>query len=535
MPGETRIFISHTFEDNNACVPLTAALDAWEIPYHFDTSTPAAAPMLSPEVQQALTASNVFIRVCTRNTTQSIPMSLESGAYRGLQAQRGGRQRTLINLILDPGYQREPFDNATLFIDATTKSRFDWLSELARALGITTLGRRLSRRSAIALGGAGAVAVASATSAGVVLARNRPSTAQGQSRASRIATLSGQTKWTLTISQNTFSTPELAASGTALYVFSDAGLEALSPADGKTLWSQVQITSSAAVVPAVVNGVIYVVDSSANLVAASAHDGHVLWKQPAGSFKAYSSPAAASDGVYLVQDDGRLYAYKPSDGSPLWKAAIGISPNSLFSNLRPPPSAAAGVVYIGSDDHNLYALNASDGSVKWKFLTRGRIYSTPAVANGRVYFGSEDGYVYAVNASDHTQAWSYQTDFDVASSPVVVNGVVYIGSRDHYLYALDAQHGFAYWRALAGDVDPNGGTTTSTTSSTSDRVDCLPAVGYDTVYVTAGAFVYAFNIVDGKRLWRFKTNRQSTMSSPVLAGNLVFAGVDDKTLNAINI
>jgi outer membrane protein assembly factor BamB len=463
-------------------------------------------------------------------------MSLESGAYRGLQAQRG-KQRTLINLILDPGYQREPFDNATLFIDATTKSRFDWLSELARALGITTVGRRLSRRSAIALGGAGAVAVASATSAGVVLARNRPGTAQGQSRASRIATLSGQTKWTLTISQNTYSTPELAVAGSALYVFSDAGLEALSPADGKTLWSQIQFKSFdsvPAVVPAVVNGVIYVVDSSTHLVAASAHDGHVLWKTPAGGFEAFSSPVAASDGVYLLQDDGQLYAYKPSDGSPLWKAAIGIlPPPGLLSNLRPPPSAAAGVVYVGSDDHNLYALNASDGSVKWKFLTRGRIYSTPVVANGRVYFGSEDGYVYAVNVSDHTQAWSYQTDFDVVGSPAVVNGVVYIGSRDHYLYALDAQHGFAYWRALAGDVDPNGGATA--TSSTSDRVDCLPTVGYDTVYVTAGAFVYAFNIVDGKRLWRFKTNKQSTISSPVLAGNLVFVGVDDKTLNAINI
>jgi outer membrane protein assembly factor BamB len=531
MAGETRVFISHTFEDNNACIPLTAALDAWEIPYHFDGSPPGAAAMLSPAVQQALTASTVFIRVCTRHTAASIPMSLESGAFRGLQAQRGGAPRTLINLILDSDYQREPFDNATLFIDATTKSRFDWLSELARALGITTVGRRLSRRSAIALGGAGAVAVASATSAGVVLARNRPSTAAPQSAAVRSSTASGQTKWTRSLAQDTFHPPMIAVAGATLYALSDAGLIALAPADGKTLWSQVQLASSAAVVPAVVNGAIYVVDSSTNLVAASAHDGHVLWTKPAGS-QAFSSPAATSAGVYVLQDDGLLYAYKPSDGSLLWKTAIGNHPPTLISNLRTPPCVASGVVYVGSDDHQLYALNASDGSVKWKFLTRGRVYSTPAVANGRVYFGSEDGYVYAVNVSDHTQAWSYQTDFDVVGSPTVANGIVYIGSRDEYLYALDAQHGFAYWRTFAGDIDASGFNTKG------DQVNCLPAVGYDTVYVTAGtlgAFIYAFSIVDGKRLWRFKTNAQETISSPVLVGSLVFVGADDKNLYAINI
>ncbi len=33
MPGNGKVFVSHEYKDNSLCIPLIAALDAWEIDY----------------------------------------------------------------------------------------------------------------------------------------------------------------------------------------------------------------------------------------------------------------------------------------------------------------------------------------------------------------------------------------------------------------------------------------------------------------------------------------------------------------------
>src|SRR5262249_30128036 len=148
---------------------------------------------MSSLTQRALIECQVFLRICTPNAQRSARMSQETTAFRTLQAQesRSGRgRRALINIILDPGYEREPFDNATILVDATNKPRFLWMGELARPLGISTAARRLSRRSALALSVTGAAALASATSAGVLFF-SRPSTPKKQD----FSRVSGQLRW----------------------------------------------------------------------------------------------------------------------------------------------------------------------------------------------------------------------------------------------------------------------------------------------------------------------------------------------------
>src|SRR5262249_9838573 len=148
-----------------------------EIDYYFDGAPPNPHQPFSATAQQALLDCPVFLRICTPNAQRSVRMSQETAAFRTLQVQesRGGRgpRRALISIILDPGYEREPFDNPTILIDPPNKPPSLWMGELARPLGISTAARRLSRRSALALSAAGLVALASATSAGVLLL-NRP-------------------------------------------------------------------------------------------------------------------------------------------------------------------------------------------------------------------------------------------------------------------------------------------------------------------------------------------------------------------------
>jgi|GEM_PF-5846407 len=93
-------------------------------------------------------------------------MYREVGYLRALQAedQRKGVQNehVRVNLILDNKYQRELFDNTTLYIDGTQKVRQLWLEDLARPLGLVTTQSRFNRRAAIALG-IGSVVTLSAT------------------------------------------------------------------------------------------------------------------------------------------------------------------------------------------------------------------------------------------------------------------------------------------------------------------------------------------------------------------------------------
>lgn len=140
MRGNGKVFISHAHDDNERCAPLLAALDAWGVDYWFDTRRLEAGDDLSQEIQRAIAARDIFLRICTPAAQRSYWVKLETGAFRGLQARQhragGDPARVLINLILDAAYQPEPFDFAHIFIDASAKPRREWLEELRRALGV---------------------------------------------------------------------------------------------------------------------------------------------------------------------------------------------------------------------------------------------------------------------------------------------------------------------------------------------------------------------------------------------------------------
>ena len=141
MRGNGKVFISHAHDDNERCAPLLAALDAWGVDYWFDTRRLEAGDDLSQTIQRAIAARDIFLRICTPASQRSYWVKLETGAFRGLQARQhrasGEPARVLLNLILDSGYEPEPFDYAHIFIDASTRPRREWLDELRRALGVS--------------------------------------------------------------------------------------------------------------------------------------------------------------------------------------------------------------------------------------------------------------------------------------------------------------------------------------------------------------------------------------------------------------
>lgn len=140
MIGNGKLFISHAHEDNERCEPLLHVFNTWRIDYWFDKQRMRAGQGISSKIQQALEERDVLLRVCTASAQRSYWVGLETDAFRGLMAEDHRRglidKRALLNLILDKSYKRQPFDLATVYIDAMGQPESAWLRDLRWALDL---------------------------------------------------------------------------------------------------------------------------------------------------------------------------------------------------------------------------------------------------------------------------------------------------------------------------------------------------------------------------------------------------------------
>jgi outer membrane protein assembly factor BamB len=519
MPGNGKVFISHVHEDNARAQPLLAALDAWGVDYWFDTQQLDAGNSISERVQRALAERDVFLLVATGATNRSLWTGLETQAFRGLaeqdrQAGRAGR-REIVYLVLDRAFQRPQVRPDERLVDATGDPRL-WLKQLRAALGRKPPARALSRRAVLGSGVvAGAAVVASAVTGGLLLSSRgggRPSPVIPTTHAPTPTPLQGsdRVQWFFAME----STPQgVAVDGATVYSGGIGGLYALTGAAGDVSWYHKRYSPAT---PRIANGVLYFADYNGYLFAVKAADGSEIWSTKIG-FGTQTTPALMPGTVYVNSSDGFLYAMNPANGAVHWKTQVDGS-TVLGSSS---PAVGAGLVYVGSNDSNIYALDAATGAVRWKRLTGGKVISSPAAAGSLVYIGSADQNIYALDAATGAVRWQVKTGGEVNSSPLVANGVVYIGSEDYTLYALRAATGATLWKASTQDPDKFDG----------DPIDTLPAIAGGVVYVTASQSLYAFNLADGSRAWRFTVSDSSfgSPSSPVVANGLVYFGSDSDT------
>jgi outer membrane protein assembly factor BamB len=493
MAGNGKVFVSYAPEDAHVCLPIFAALDAWEVDYHAAPATLDSMQQIPPTVQRDLAERDVFIRVCSPAAQRSIPMNLLVSVYRGIQAsdRQGSRRarRALINVILVPGYVREPFDNATLFIDATDRPRQEWLGELGRALGVTLMRSRLSRRAALGLGVAGIATVASLGAAGTFLL-------DYQARTQRPKLTPGQIVWKKQGSDKALPDPTIA--GDVIYAASETGIFAFRLVDGHQLWRATPTVKRSYSSPRLVGQTLYVpLDNT--IYALNPASGAKRWSVALTTGADLAAGPTYHDGVlYTMSDNGDITAFSASDGKKRWSQSTTARPNG--DGYVSTPVADISGLYLASLDHNFYALDKATGAVKWTYLTRGPIHSSPAIADGVAYFGGEDSYVYALKTSDGSLLWRFKTERDIVSSPAVAGGAVFIGSNDQYLYALDAKSGALFWRSPAGDTDSSG-------FLTAEPIHGSPSVDGAVVAVRADETYYCFNVSDGSRRWRFKPGK----------------------------
>ena len=538
MAGNKRVFISHVHEDNARVAPLLAALDAWGVDYWFDTQQLGAGQHISERVQQALAQRDIFMLICTPATNASLWTSLELQAFRGLlerdrQSGRGER-RTVVFLILDPGYVRQPVGPHDIVVDASQSHPSVWFKELRQALGVKPPARGLSRRAVIAAGATVTVALAASAFAGYRLLSaqgngNSAVTPKVHMPTSTPVPEASRLKWFYTTA---YGPAALAVANDTVYLTGIDGAYALTAATGDLKWFRSNIPGASKSIPQIVGNVMYYCQAGdTNLLAVNTANGAVIWTAPIG-FDSGSTPLVDAGAVYVNSADGFFYAFNSADGSLRWKTQIG--GNAVLDISSPVGSAS--FIYAGSDNGRVYALNKANGAVAWKTATGGAVVSSPAYANGVVYVGSKDQSIYALDAVTGAQRWEYKTAFDVEASPIVVNGVVYIGSGDGNLYALNATTGALIWKAPTGDLDADGNV-----KGFGDLIPGRPVFAAGALYFTSGsiggASVYAVNAADGKRLWRYHTASSSLDDYPAVANGMLYfgGGFDDRSIYAFTL
>lgn len=154
-----------------------------------------------------------------------------------------------------------------------------------------------------------------------------------------------------------------------------------------------------------------------------------------------------------------------------------------------------------------------------------QIFSSPAVKDGVVYVNVRDDQIYALDARDGKVLWktpapSPQPWWNLVfmdpskSSPVVAGDRVFVGI-DKNLAALDRKTGRVLWQAPTGR-----------------KVDSTPLVIGNTVYVGSDdRTFYAFDAATGKRDWSYLTGGRVS-SSPTYGEGLILIGSDDGALYA---
>jgi outer membrane protein assembly factor BamB len=562
MAGRGKVFISHAREDIARAASLVKWLSAWGVDYWLEAQAQESG-QLAQNTQAALAESGVFLRICTPAANRSYWMSLELGAFLSLQAdeQRRGvaNRRLLVSLILDPDYQRQPFDHSNPIIDATTKPQTEWLSELRALLDLPpdpSLGQQevavaqvpvtragtvtMSRRRVLGTGIASAAALAVAGSTGLLLLERQRDTAHPLASATATVTSGPPPK---------VRDPKLA------------------------WWYKTGATIKA--VPVLVNGTIYFGSNDQNIYALDAATGHVVWKDPSNAQFHYT-PAVGTQLLFFTATspeggNSAMIGLDPKDGSQKWTipltfalgnpiAANGLvfspyasltygviayrqDPNSTdthdvwFADTTPLDSGNKAAVfaialdnttiYASSQGGSLYAFDASNADVNlpagaaeakakllWTYKTGGAIYGRAAVASGTVYAGSDDKHLHAIDAASGKRKWTFQAGDVVETTPAVANGVVYFGSTDTTFYALDASSGKQIWGLKTGGDLSSG------------------VLSANTIYfVSLDKYLYAVDATSGKVLNKYQLANTPSIR-PALGPGLVYTADQDGYLYA---
>ncbi len=270
--------------------------------------------------------------------------------------------------------------------------------------------------------------------------------------------------------------------------------------------------------PAIANGTVFIGSGDQNVYALDATTGALRWTFATGDV-VHASPAVADGVVYIGSWDRNVYALDAASGRERWRYTT-LNDTVIYNQIGIASSAAIsdGMVFVGGRDGKFHVVDARTGAVKWVHNNNGGwTIASPAVRNGVVYFPTSDGTRFkALDAATGTVKFDLQNKAVSFSSPAIAGDVAFYGTSDGYLNAVDLRAGTLLGRFQTDGSKENGARYTDETGR------------------MRTATMYPDRTLDGMMIgMRTMMTLGSVLSSPVVAGGVVYFGSTDGQLYAV--
>ena len=320
-----------------------------------------------------------------------------------------------------------------------------------------------------------------------------------------------QLAWTFTTGNAVEASPGV-GNGVVYIGSRDNYLYAVNMATGKQQWKcQLGWVTAA---PVLVGDMVCAASTTGGFAAIHAATGVIAWQQSTGVASAFKqSWAVSGENVILPSLERPVTAYNAATGA-------SVMTYGSADQYTGAVGAAGGLVYVIDVSGTLHALRADSGAPVWNaaVLGTGDVPSTGLVAgDGALFLGTDSGTLYCVDAATGSQKWSYSTGSTLGPDPAVGGGLVYVVDDDGNLHGVATASGKAQWSHPAA---PGG--------------DAGATVAAGKVYVSTGLALQALNGTSGSALWSYTPpGTGGLISTPAVAGGLVFIGSSDDSLYAI--
>jgi len=204
-------------------------------------------------------------------------------------------------------------------------------------------------------------------------------------------------------------------------------------------------------------------------------DGKILW-----NFTDTSTipevPSLYNGAIYFTNDKGHVTALEMETGDVIWRKSALVKDAKSSAPDTWSMSAADGTVISavsasGQVNEYLVALDAKTGKVRWSFKPDDAIYNVlVAITNGSAIFSDYTGKAYNVDLKTGERRWKagpaedkVETDFSTGGTVVGPNGVAYVTSNakvanksSGFVTAFNITNGKILWRTSTDYAANNG-------------------------------------------------------------------------------
>ncbi|MFN8532952.1 MAG: serine/threonine-protein kinase [Dehalococcoidia bacterium] len=308
--------------------------------------------------------------------------------------------------------------------------------------------------------------------------------------------------------------------------------EAATVLEGRVAWQQT-LGAPITAPPIVANGLVLVGLADGRVVARDLVSGNPKWEyKTSGSVEA--GPAVADGLVFIGQKDGKVVAIDAAGGGMRWEFRTG-------GPVSAAPLAVDGILYAASNDGTLSALDAAGGSLRWRYDAGSAIDAPPAAGNGMVVVATRDGRLHLLDARSGAARWVYRTGGGVDAPPLLAGGFAYAANERGVVQAIDPfakgapfewelreiQAQLYLWGLPVGLPGPQPGYKWSVNVASPVKA-AMAAAGAALFVPGSDGKLSALNALDGKVRWQHQFG--GPVAPPIVAGDLVYAGAEDKRL-----